>query len=150
SALQKRAPHKSAAFDVASQHKCPRLLSFFWLGCLSLCRPADSVPAVGYASRAKAESGRTPGPAEGEDNMLIDLMGWVVVGAVAGWLAGLIVKGYGFGLLGNIIVGVIGGLIAGWLLPKLGILNIGGIIGAIIYAVIGAVILLLLIGLIKR
>jgi uncharacterized membrane protein YeaQ/YmgE (transglycosylase-associated protein family) len=82
--------------------------------------------------------------------MLVDLIIWLVVGAVAGWLAGLIVKGYGFGLLGNIVVGVIGGLIAGWLLPRLGILSIGGIVGAIIYAVIGAVILLLLIGLIKR
>ena len=82
--------------------------------------------------------------------MLVDLIIWLVVGAVAGWLAGLIVKGYGFGLLGNIVVGVIGGLIAGWLLPRLGILSIGGIVGAIIYAIIGAVILLLLIGLIKR
>ena len=82
--------------------------------------------------------------------MLIDLIVWLVVGGVAGWLAGLIVKGYGFGLIGNIIVGIIGGLIAGWLLPKLGLFNIGGIAGSIIYAVIGAVILLLLIGLIKR
>ena len=75
---------------------------------------------------------------------------WLVVGAVAGWLAGLIVKGYGFGLIGNIIVGIVGGLIAGWLLPRLGLFNVGGIAGSIIYAVIGAVILLLIIGLIKR
>jgi len=92
-------------------------------------------------------------PAElGEDIMdwLVALIIWLVVGAVAGWLAGLIVKGYGFGLVGNIIVGIIGGLIAGWLLPKLGLFNFGGLLGAIIYAVIGAVILLLLIGLVKR
>jgi len=82
--------------------------------------------------------------------MIESIIVWLIVGAVAGWLAGLIVKGYGFGLLGNIVVGVIGGLIAGWLLPRLGILSIGGIVGAIIYAIIGAVILLLLIGLIKR
>ncbi len=75
---------------------------------------------------------------------------WLIVGALAGWIAGLIVKGYGFGLLGNIIVGIIGGLIAGWLLPRLGLFNIGGIVGSIIYAAIGAVILLLIIGLIKR
>ncbi len=85
-----------------------------------------------------------------EGETMLDLIVWLVVGAVAGWLAGLIVKGYGFGLLGNIVVGIVGGLIAGWLLPRLGIFNIGGIVGSIIYAVIGAVILLLLIGLIKR
>jgi uncharacterized membrane protein YeaQ/YmgE (transglycosylase-associated protein family) len=81
---------------------------------------------------------------------MIDLIVWLIVGAVAGWLAGLIVKGYGFGLLGNIVVGIVGSLVAGWLLPRLGIFNIGGIAGSIIYAVIGAVILLLIIGLIKR
>jgi uncharacterized membrane protein YeaQ/YmgE (transglycosylase-associated protein family) len=69
---------------------------------------------------------------------------------VAGWLAGLIVKGYGFGLVWNIVIGIVGGLIAGWLLPRLGIFNIGGIAGSIIYSVIGAVILLLIVGLIRR
>ena len=82
--------------------------------------------------------------------MLVDLIVWLIVGGVAGWLAGLIVKGYGFGLIGNIIVGIVGALIAGWLLPRIGIFNIGGIPGAILYAVIGAVILLLVIGLFKR
>jgi uncharacterized membrane protein YeaQ/YmgE (transglycosylase-associated protein family) len=82
--------------------------------------------------------------------MLIDIIVWLVVGGVAGWLAGLIVKGYGFGLVWNIIIGIVGGLIAGWLLPRIGIFNIGGIVGSIIYAVIGAVILLLIVGLIKR
>ncbi len=51
------------------------------------------------------------------------LLIWLIVGAVAGWLAGLIVKGYGFGLIGNIVVGIIGAVIAGWLLPKLGIVT---------------------------
>jgi uncharacterized membrane protein YeaQ/YmgE (transglycosylase-associated protein family) len=82
--------------------------------------------------------------------MLVDLIVWLIVGGVAGWLAGLIVKGYGFGLIGNIIVGIVGALIAGWLLQRVGIFHIGGIIGSIIYAVIGAVILLLIIGLFKR
>jgi uncharacterized membrane protein YeaQ/YmgE (transglycosylase-associated protein family) len=82
--------------------------------------------------------------------MLVDLIVWLVVGGVAGWLAGLIVKGYGYGLVWNIVIGIVGGLIAGWLLPRLGIFNIGGIAGAIIYSVIGAVILLLIVGLIKR
>ncbi len=74
----------------------------------------------------------------------------LVIGAVAGWLAGLIVKGIGFGLIGNIIVGIVGALIAGWLLPRLGIAIGGGIIAAIINATIGAVILLVILGLIKR
>jgi uncharacterized membrane protein YeaQ/YmgE (transglycosylase-associated protein family) len=75
---------------------------------------------------------------------------WLIVGGVAGWVAGLIVRGYGFGLIGNIIVGIVGAFIAGWLLPRLGIAIGGGTLGEIINAVIGAVILLLIIGLIRR
>lgn len=75
---------------------------------------------------------------------------WLIVGAIAGWLAGMVVKGGGFGLIGDIIVGIIGGLIAGWLLPRLGI-NLGsGFVAAVIDAFIGAVILLLILRLIKR
>ena len=80
----------------------------------------------------------------------MDLIVWLIVGGVAGWLAGLIVKGYGYGLVWNIVIGIDGGLIAVWLLPRIGIFNIGGIAGDIIYSVIGAVILLLIVGLIKR
>ena len=75
---------------------------------------------------------------------------WLIVGAVAGWLAGLIVKGMGFGLLGNIVVGIVGAFIAGWLLPRLGIAIGGGMIASIINATIGAVILLVILGLIRR
>lgn len=75
---------------------------------------------------------------------------WLVIGAVAGWLAGLIVKGYGFGLVGNIVVGIIGAILAGWLLPLVGFVLVGGVIAAIINAVIGAVILLVVIGLFKK
>ncbi len=78
------------------------------------------------------------------------LLVFLIVGAIAGWLAGLLVKGYGFGLLGNIVVGIIGAFIAGWLFPTLGISLGTGIVAAIIHAVIGAVILLVLIRLIKR
>ena len=78
------------------------------------------------------------------------LLIWLIVGAVAGWLAGLIVKGYGFGLIGNIVVGIIGAVIAGWLLPKLGISLGGTIVRDIIAAMIGAVILLVIIGLVRR
>jgi uncharacterized membrane protein YeaQ/YmgE (transglycosylase-associated protein family) len=78
------------------------------------------------------------------------LLVFLIVGAIAGWLAGLIVKGYGFGLIGNIVVGIIGAFIAGWLLPRIGLVIGGGIVADIINAVIGAVILLLIIRLIKR
>jgi uncharacterized membrane protein YeaQ/YmgE (transglycosylase-associated protein family) len=75
---------------------------------------------------------------------------WLIVGAIAGWLAGMVVKGGGFGLIGDIVVGIVGALIAGWLLPQLGIVIGGGIVGAIIDAFIGAVILLIVLRLVKR
>ncbi len=75
---------------------------------------------------------------------------FLIIGAVAGWLAGLIVKGYGFGLVGNIVIGIVGAFIAGLLLPRAGFGMGGGMGGSIISATIGAVILLLLIRLIKR
>jgi len=74
---------------------------------------------------------------------------WLVVGAVAGWLAGMVVKGGGYGLIGDIVVGILGGLIAGWLLPQVGIVIGSGIIAAIIDAFIGAVILLIVMRLIS-
>ena len=75
---------------------------------------------------------------------------WLIVGAIAGWLAGLIVKGMGFGLIGNIVVGIVGAFIAGWLLPRIGIVIGGGMIASIINATIGAVVLLVILGLIRR
>jgi len=75
---------------------------------------------------------------------------WLVVGAIAGWLAGMVVKGGGFGLIGDIIVGIVGGLIAGWLLPRLGIYIGSGFVAAVIDSFIGAVILLLILRLVKR
>lgn len=82
--------------------------------------------------------------------MVESVIAWLIVGAIAGWLAGLIVKGGGFGLLGNIVIGIIGAVVAGWLLPQLGI-NLGtGIVRAIINAVIGGIIVLVIIALIRR
>ena len=72
------------------------------------------------------------------------------MGAIAGWLAGQIVRGFGFGLIGNIIVGIVGAFIASFLFPRLGISLGAGYIGWIISAAIGAVILLFIIGLVKR
>ena len=74
---------------------------------------------------------------------------FLVIGAVAGWLAGQIMKGGGFGLVGDIIVGVIGSVIGGWLFGVLGIAA-GGLIGSIIAAVVGAIILIVVIRAIKR
>ncbi len=74
----------------------------------------------------------------------------LLVGAIAGWLAGQIVRGMGFGLIGNIVVGIVGAFIAGWLLPRIGISIGGGMIGSIINATIGAVVLLVILGLIRR
>lgn len=82
--------------------------------------------------------------------MVESVIVWLIVGAIAGWLAGLIVKGGGFGLLGNIVIGIVGAVVAGWLLPQLGI-NIGtGIVRAIINAVIGGIIVLVIIALVRR
>jgi uncharacterized membrane protein YeaQ/YmgE (transglycosylase-associated protein family) len=75
---------------------------------------------------------------------------WLIVGAIAGWLAGLIVKGGGFGLLGNIVIGIVGAVVAGWLLPQLGIRLGTGIVSAIINAAIGGVIVLVILSLIRR
>ena len=79
----------------------------------------------------------------------MNLLIFLLIGALAGWLAGLVMKGRGLGVLGNIIVGVIGAFLGGWLLPMLGV-SFGGNIGLFITAFIGAVILLAIVGLIKR
>ncbi|MDZ4047290.1 MAG: GlsB/YeaQ/YmgE family stress response membrane protein, partial [Pseudoxanthomonas sp.] len=79
----------------------------------------------------------------------MNLLIFLIIGALAGWLAGLVMKGRGFGILVNMIVGVLGAFFGGWLLPKLGV-SFGGDIGVFITAFIDAVLLLAIIGLIKR
>jgi uncharacterized membrane protein YeaQ/YmgE (transglycosylase-associated protein family) len=71
------------------------------------------------------------------------------VGLVAGWLAGKIVRGTGFGIIGDIIVGIAGAFIASWLFPRLGFHIGSGLVGEIIYSAIGAIILLLIVRLIR-
>lgn len=75
---------------------------------------------------------------------------FLVIGGVAGWLAGLLMKRGGFGLLGNIIVGVLGAVFGGWLFGVLRISVGGEWIGPIVTATVGAAVLLFIIGLIKR
>jgi uncharacterized membrane protein YeaQ/YmgE (transglycosylase-associated protein family) len=78
------------------------------------------------------------------------LLIFLIIGAIAGWLAGVLVKGYGFGLVGNIVVGIVGAFVAGLLFPALGFSIGGGILGSILYATVGAVVLLLVIRLVKQ
>jgi uncharacterized membrane protein YeaQ/YmgE (transglycosylase-associated protein family) len=80
----------------------------------------------------------------------MSLLWFLVVGLVAGWLAGVLVKGGGFGLVGDLVVGVIGALLGGYLFSTFGVSAGGGLLGSIIVATIGAVILLFVLRLIKR
>jgi len=80
---------------------------------------------------------------------LMSLLIFLALGAVAGWLAGLIMKGGGFGLVVNIIVGIVGAIIGGWVFSFVGIAT-ESVIGSIITAVVGAIILLFIVGLIKK
>jgi len=78
------------------------------------------------------------------------IIAWIVIGAVAGWLAGVLVKGGGFGLLGDIVVGIIGAFIGGWLAGVLHIHVGSGWISTIITAAVGAAVLLLVLRLVRR
>lgn len=82
----------------------------------------------------------------------MELLYILVIGAIAGWLAGLIMKGGGFGLITNIILGIVGSFVGGWLLGKLGVsLSMGSpTVSMIITAVIGAVVVLFVAGLFKK
>ena len=77
------------------------------------------------------------------------VVAWIIIGGIAGWLAGVLIKGYGFGIVGNIIIGILGAGIAGILAPRLGLYT-ESTGGNIVAAVVGALILLFLIGLVKR
>lgn len=81
---------------------------------------------------------------------LMDLLYWAIVGGVAGWLAGLLFKGRGFGFFGNIVVGIVGAIIGGFVFGQLGIQFGSGLLATIINAVLGAAILLFIIGLLKK
>ncbi|WP_308388445.1 GlsB/YeaQ/YmgE family stress response membrane protein [Acidithiobacillus sp. AMEEHan] len=84
--------------------------------------------------------------------MILNLIVFLLIGGIAGWLAGLLIRGRGFGIIGDIVVGVVGAFIGGFLLTAVGLAALfgAGIIGSIIVAVIGAVVLLFIIKLIKK
>lgn len=81
---------------------------------------------------------------------LQSLIVWLLIGAIAGWLAGQIMKGGGFGLVGDIIVGIVGAFIAGALFPRLGFAFGNPLVGSIIAAVVGACLLLFILRLVRR
>jgi uncharacterized membrane protein YeaQ/YmgE (transglycosylase-associated protein family) len=112
----------------------------------------QSLEARSFAGRlAQGRIHELAAQGEGATAMPMDIQSIIIsliIGAVAGWLAGQIVRGVGFGLIGNIIVGMVGAVVAGWLFPSFW--PITGIIGAIIHSAIGAVIVLFVVGLIKR
>jgi uncharacterized membrane protein YeaQ/YmgE (transglycosylase-associated protein family) len=68
---------------------------------------------------------------------MVALVIWLIVGAAAGWIAGIVVKGAGFGPLGNIVVGILGSIVAGFIFPLLGIAFLPGLIGDVVYARLG-------------
>jgi uncharacterized membrane protein YeaQ/YmgE (transglycosylase-associated protein family) len=79
----------------------------------------------------------------------MEFIWFILIGLVAGWLAGVIMKGGGYGVVGDIVVGVIGALIGGWLFTRMGGTSVG-LLGAIVVATVGAIILIFLLRLVKR
>ncbi|HZM93644.1 MAG TPA: GlsB/YeaQ/YmgE family stress response membrane protein [Vicinamibacterales bacterium] len=75
---------------------------------------------------------------------------WIIVGLIAGWLAGVVMKGGGYGLLVDIVLGVLGGVVGGWLFGALGIFPGGGLVGSIIVAFVGAVVLVAITRVLRR
>jgi uncharacterized membrane protein YeaQ/YmgE (transglycosylase-associated protein family) len=74
---------------------------------------------------------------------------WLIIGALAGWIAGNLMRGGGFGLMGNIVVGIVGALVGGWVFGLMGIAA-GGTLGSLVTAVVGACVLLFIVSLVKR
>lgn len=84
------------------------------------------------------------------ESLLVAFLVWIVVGAIIGWLAGLLVQGGGFGFIADALIGIFGSVVAGWLFPSLGIPLGGGLIGSILASVVGAVIVIVIIRLLRR
>jgi uncharacterized membrane protein YeaQ/YmgE (transglycosylase-associated protein family) len=80
----------------------------------------------------------------------MEFVWFILIGLIAGWLAGQIMKGGGFGVIGDIIVGMVGALLGGFMFRSLGISGGGGLLGSIIVATIGAVVLIFILRLVKR
>jgi uncharacterized membrane protein YeaQ/YmgE (transglycosylase-associated protein family) len=79
----------------------------------------------------------------------MNILWYLIIGGVAGWLAGQIMKGRGFGILGNIVVGIVGGIVGGMMLGLLGFQG-SGLIASLVTALLGAIVLLAIVGAIKK
>lgn len=75
---------------------------------------------------------------------------WILVGLIAGWATGKLMKGSGYGAIGDIIIGILGAVLGGWIMRELGHAGEGGLIYTILVAIGGAVVLVLILRLIKR
>jgi uncharacterized membrane protein YeaQ/YmgE (transglycosylase-associated protein family) len=84
------------------------------------------------------------------ESVLVGFIIWIVVGAVIGWLAGLITQGGGFGFIVDALIGILGSVLGGWLLPRLGVSLGGGMTGPFLTALIGAVVLAVAVRLLRR
>ncbi len=73
--------------------------------------------------------------------MLTNLIIWIILGLIAGWLAGLVMRGGGYGVVGDIILGIIGGIVGGWIMQAVGFSGQGGTVYTILIAILGAVVL---------
>jgi uncharacterized membrane protein YeaQ/YmgE (transglycosylase-associated protein family) len=108
---------------------------------------ASEAGMVGLAGR---NTRRVCGTFNSGWRLYMNFLWFLIVGLVAGWLAGTLVKGGGFGLVGDLIVGVVGAFVGGFLFSTFGVSAGGGLIGSIVVATIGAVVLLFVVRLIKR
>ncbi len=82
--------------------------------------------------------------------MLLVLIWWIIVGLIAGWAAGKIMKGSGYGPLMDIVLGMVGAVVGGWIFNTLGIYPAGGIVASIVVAIVGAILLIWLSRVLKR
>ena len=82
--------------------------------------------------------------------MLVNIVGWIIFGALAGWVANRLMKGYSQGLVMNVILGIIGAVVGGWLFQSLGIRLAGGPLASFVTAVVGAMAVIFVAGLINR
>ena len=78
------------------------------------------------------------------------LLAWIIVGLVAGWLAGVVMKGGGYGAVADIVLGILGGIVGGWLFGMLGIWPEAGLVGSILIAFVGAVVLIAITRVLRR
>ena len=78
------------------------------------------------------------------------MLGTIIIGILAGWLAGKLMQGGGYGLIGDLILGLVGGVVGGWIFAQLQVAGPGGLVGRLVTATVGAVVLVLIIHLIRR